>query len=479
MARKPGHIKVLLVNTNRIRPAVGPLGIELVVDALAVKGFTPVICDLAWERSPLKALAKAIKRHRPRVVGVSVRNIDDCYYASRAFLLPPVRRLIRAIKEATDAPVVIGGVGFSIAPRAALEYLEADCGIRGDGEESFPRLVEMIAAGQEPSGLPGLVVPGRSAPAPAEAALKDMPAPARDSLDLPRYFRLGGQGNLETQRGCNRKCIYCADPVAKGQKIRRRHPESVAEEMGRLISRGVHAFHLCDPEFNLSRRHAEAVCRALIRARLSRRIKWYAYALPNPMDGDLAGLMAEAGCVGIDFSVDSADSGMLSTLGRDFSAPALEKCAKTCRKAGIIFMYDLLMAGPGEDKKTMARTIKRMKRIRPDQVGVSFGVRIFPGTALGEAVEKRGPLVENPCLHGSLKNNPRLLKPVFYVSEKLGPEPETYLKKLIDDDPIFLFASKRDLDRNYNYNNNPPLCEAIRKGERGAYWDILRRRSGR
>jgi radical SAM superfamily enzyme YgiQ (UPF0313 family) len=475
MARKSGHIKVLLVNTNRIRPAIGPLGVELVVDALAGKGFTPVICDLAWERSPVKAIKKAVNRHRPRVVGVSVRNIDDCYYASRAFLLPPVRRLIRAIKETTGAPAVIGGVGFSIVPQAALEYLEADYGIRGDGEESFPRLVEMIAAGQEPSGLPGLVVPGRGAPPPAEAALKDMPAPARDSLDLPRYFRLGGQGNIETQRGCNRKCIYCADPVAKGKKIRRRHPQSVAEEMGRLISRGVHAFHLCDPEFNLSRRHAEAVCRALIRAGIPRRIKWYAYALPAPMDRDLAGLMAAAGCAGIDFSVDSADSGMLSALGRDFSAPALEKCAKACRKTGITFMYDLLLAGPGETKKTMARTINRMKRIRPDRVGVSFGVRMFPGTALAKAVMKAGAFAENPCLHGSLKNNPRLLKPVFYVSDKLGPDPETYLKKLIDDDPIFLFASRKELDRNYNYNNNPQLCEAIRKGERGAYWDILRK----
>ena len=27
---------------------------------------------------------------------------------------------------------------------------------------------------------------------------------------------------------------------------------------------------------------------------------------------------------------------------------------------------------------------------------------------------------------------------------------------------------------NYNYNDNQPLVEAIRRGARGAYWDILR-----
>ena len=30
-------------------------------------------------------------------------------------------------------------------------------------------------------------------------------------------------------------------------------------------------------------------------------------------------------------------------------------------------------------------------------------------------------------------------------------------------------------DRNYNYNDNSILSQAIQNGERGAYWDILRR----
>ena len=30
-------------------------------------------------------------------------------------------------------------------------------------------------------------------------------------------------------------------------------------------------------------------------------------------------------------------------------------------------------------------------------------------------------------------------------------------------------------DRNYNYSGHDLLCDAIRRGYRGAYWDILRR----
>jgi tryptophan 2-C-methyltransferase len=469
---------ILLINPNRMRPPVAPLGLDLVAAALDQAGIQSAVLDLVWEHAPRAALDRAIARLRPDAIGLTVRNLDDCYYASQAFLMPPLRRVVRAVRQLTAAPVIVGGVGFSIAPRAALEYLGADYGVRGDGEAALPRLLDALAARRDPAGLPGVVTP--RGPEPEPAVWPDYPraSPARGAFDLPRYFRRGGQGNLETSRGCNRKCIYCADPVAKGRVIRRRDPESVAAEIARLLARGVHAFHLCDCEFNLSRAHAEAVARAIIAARLPGKISWYTYALPKPMDRDLARLLAAAGCAGIDFSVDAACDEMLVRLGRGFEVRDLERCAAAMRGAGIPFMYDLLLGGPGETARTLTETVRRLKTIAPDRVGVSFGVRVFPGTALARMVRDSGPLDENPCLHGHTRANPDLLKPLFFVSNQLGPDPEARLKKTIGADPRFFFAARADLRANYNYNNNRPLCAAIRQGDRGAYWDILRRAAG-
>jgi hypothetical protein len=142
-------------------------------------------------------------------------------------------------------------------------------------------------------------------------------------------------------------------------------------------------------------------------------------------------------------------------------------------------MFDLLLGGPGESDKTMAATIRRMKSLRPDRVGVSFGVRIFPETPLARLVQEQGPLEQNPALHGHTNNNHEFLFPLFYISPHLGPNPEAHLKDLIGKDPRFFFASRQDLGPDYNYNNNRPLCAAIRDGARGAYWDILRRIQGK
>lgn len=465
---------VLLINPNRMKPAVGPLGLDYLAEALDRQGFEPVLFDLAFLSSYRPALQALLKRRRPAAVGITIRNLDDCYFASQSFLLGPIRALIRWLRGQTRAPVVLGGVGYSIAPLPALRFLGADVGLRGDGEEAFPQMLRALLAGRSLSRIPGVVLPDGTVNPRAGADLSAWPGGKRRWILNARYFREGGQGNLETKRGCNRNCIYCADPVAKGRRVRRRPAELVVEELRQLLLQGVHTFHLCDSEFNIPRAHAEAVCRAIIRQGLSHRVRWFTYAAPLPFDRELARLMSRAGCAGVNFGVDSASDEQLKRLGREHRVPDIEATLRACRQANLAVMFDLLLAGPGETRATLRETISRMKRLKPDRVGVSFGVRIFPGTRLAGMVTAAGPLEANPNLQGRAAGNPEFLFPIFYVARSLGRDPELFLHRLIGDDPRFFFASREVPERNYNYNDNRVLVRAIKKGARGAYWDILR-----
>jgi hypothetical protein len=78
-------------------------------------------------------------------------------------------------------------------------------------------------------------------------------------------------------------------------------------------------------------------------------------------------------------------------------------------------------------------------------------------------------------LRGDERADPSLLKPVYYLSPALGDRAFPLLADLVGDDPRFFFADPARTDRNYNYNANRLLCDAIARGYRGAYWDILRR----
>jgi len=164
-------------------------------------------------------------------------------------------------------------------PEPILAYLEVDWGIRGDGEWALPALVKKLATGEACFNIPGLVfrrdgVYHGNPPEPSE--LLDLPLARREAADNPRYLREGGMGGVETKRGCEQRCIYCADPLAKGRRYRVRPPSIVADEIEVLLGQGVDHLHVCDSEFNLPYQHAVAVCEAIIERGLGERVAWYA-----------------------------------------------------------------------------------------------------------------------------------------------------------------------------------------------------------
>lgn len=470
--------EVVLVNTNRMRPPVSPIGLDYIGDWLFEADYDVRLVDLNFATDPAAELADALADADPLAVGVSFRNTDDCYLASQACFVPPLRETIDQIKRHTAAPIVLGGCGFSIFPAEILKECDVSLGIVGDGEEIFAALLDGLVRGRDTSKLPRLArrdAQGRTLVNPAQYdEILDLP-PQRATVDNARYFREGGMGNVETKRGCPSKCLYCADPVAKGSVVRLRPPAQVAEEFESLLEQGVDVVHICDAEFNLPPQHALAVCEELIARRLADRVRWYCYASVHPFSDDLAEAMRQAGCVGINFGVDSGCDRMLAALKRPYTREAIAEAVQACRKAGITVMLDLLLGGPGEDEASVRESIEYMKQLDPDRVGAPVGLRIYPRTPLDRLVKSEGPMASNPNLQGHRENNENFLLPVFYVDRRLGERPVDLVIDLIGDDPRF-FPPPRPQDAgNYNYNDNDVLQKAILGGERGAYWDILRR----
>ena len=470
--------EVVLVNTNRLRPVVAPVGLDYVADVLGAQGMAVRLVDLCFEADPEAAVVEALSRGEPTLVGLTLRNTDDCYLASGEDFLPGFARTVELVRRHTGAPVVIGGSGYSVFPAGILEASGADYGIVGDGEAALAMLAAELANGGELGRVPGLVWRdgGRvRVNPPWRGPLEGLPRRERRLLDNERYFSEGGQAGIETKRGCDRGCIYCADPLGKGRRVRARSPEQVADEFEVLLGRGIDHFHLCDSEFNVPVEHALAVCAELSRRGLGERARWYTYATPAGFTDELAAAMRRAGCVGVNFGADSGDDRMLAALGRDFRAEDLGDTARACREAGLVFMYDLLLGGPGETRESAAATIELMKRLSPDRVGVSLGVRVYAGTGLSELVRDEGPTARNPNLRGQVEGNDSFLSPVFYLSGALGDDAAGYVAGLVGGDRRFFFPTAEAGTEAYNYSDNERLVEAIREGYRGAYWDILRR----
>jgi radical SAM superfamily enzyme YgiQ (UPF0313 family) len=472
-----------LINTNRMRPPIAPIGLDYVAAAAHAAGLEVEVLDLGLVDDPDTTLERYFSRRQPGLVGLSFRNVDDCFWPSGQSFLPTLQQIIAAVRRQTAAPLVLGGVGYSVFPQAILARTGVEFGIHGDGEEALIALLRELRGGNRWDRVPGLLYRGDGEllanppawPKPLQVSAR------REWIDNATYFRLGGQIGVETKRGCSRPCIYCADPLAKGRTHRPREPATVAEEVESLLAQGVDVLHLCDAEFNLPPDHALAVCDALIQRGLGERVRWYAYLAVLPFPADLAERMRRAGCVGINFTSDATHPAMLRTYRQPHRKEDLAAVVRLCRARGIAVMLDMLLGGPGETPQTLAQTIADFKDLDPDCAGAALGVRVYPHTPLAALVQAEGPLETNPSLRRHYTGPIDLLHPTFYVSAALGAHPARRLRDLIGDDPRFFPPADDDAEPSptatgdHNYNGNPALVAALVAGARGAYWDILRR----
>jgi radical SAM superfamily enzyme YgiQ (UPF0313 family) len=474
-----------LINTNRMAPAIGPIGLDYIAASVRQAGIDVEVLDLGFADEPAKAIKEHFSIRDPELVGVSFRNADDCFWPSADWFVPGLKETIETIRTMTDAPIVTGGVGFSIFARSIVEYTDVNFGICSDGEMAIITLIHQLQGTRRFTDVPGLVwqenkiIHSNPPSWPNSISL----GTTRNFIDNPSYFKKGGQCGLETKRGCNRNCIYCADPLAKGDRLRLRNPSEVADEVQSLLLQGIDVLHLCDSEFNVPRSHAYAVCEEFNRRSLGDKIRWYAYMSPVPFDADLAEAMAQAGCVGIDFTGDSGCESMLRTYHQQHSREDIAAAVKLCRLNNIAVMIDLLLGGPGETPQTVRETIDFIKRINPDCAGAALGVRVYPRTTMETIVAEELQEGKDSNIRRKYSGPINLLKPTFYISNTLGERPAELVKDLIDDDQRF-FEPAVEIDRkesensdatNYNYNENILLTQAIGKGARGAYWDILRK----
>lgn len=214
------------------------------------------------------------------------------------------------------------------------------------------------------------------------------------------------------------------------------------------------------------------MCKEIVRKKIGDKITWYVYASPFGFSKELAYWMKKAGCRGIDFGVDSGNALMLKNLGRNHTSEDIREVATICHTHGFAFMFDLLLGGPGETKETAQETIDLMKEVNPSRVGISLGIRTYAGTYFGKTLKKT-VRASGSGFFGTMSDG--MLRPLFYLSPELGEDVQKFVRGLVAGDVRFLFGGTEQIDENYNYNDNTKLIQAITKGFRGAFWDILRR----
>ena len=353
-------IAFLSANREQLPEPVIPLGLLYVMEACP-PGHETELWDVCFEEDRHAYVRERVDAFEPDLVAVGIRNLQNADYTDFRSNMGFYTALIETLRASTDAPIVVGGSGFSVLPEGLMGVLRPDYGIAGEGEGVFPLLVERIGSGAPVTDLGGLLhfVDGeqrRNPPAPAFLTLDQVAPPDRSRLDT-RYYDFGGVDSLQTKRGCVLKCDYCTYPIIEGARSRVRDPKKVADELEQLIALHPEVQHvfLVDSVFNLPIRHAKEVCREFVRR--GNGMAWTCYANPIAFDAELAGLMAEAGCAGVEVGADSGVDAILRRLKKGFDTEAIRRMHRLCGEAGLLDCQTFILGTEGETLDDVARTL--------------------------------------------------------------------------------------------------------------------------
>ena len=416
-------MNVLLINPNRLRPRVPPIGLDYLYESLVLRGHTVSLYDFSVQ--PPGDLKRHIRENAPDIVGISVRNLDDVTVTRKQEFVTPLKKLVHSIRRMTDAKIVLGGIGFSFMPYEFMVETGADFGITGDGEKAFAALLDNL---DSPEAVPNLFyhkAGNENRIERTRACMSDvdeMPPSRRSLIDYEPYNLSGSAGNVQTKRGCDRQCLFCPEPHVSGRTVRVRPMESVIEELKILSGYGFgDRIFIVDSEFNVRPDHAYATAKAVLDSGL--KIRWLCYMTPKGADRELLSIMKKAGCAIVIWSLEAASEKMLVRLKKDFGVRDIFKVSEDCDRVGLPYYHALLFGGPGEDTKTIDETYRNISKTRAAIIGVNAGIRIYPGAGMFDVA----------MAEGEISDTVNLLYPVYYREKMVKTVFLPYIKKKFAD----------------------------------------------
>ena len=398
-------MKILLISANTLTAPypVYPIGLDHVAASIPDRHLVRII-DINTLKDPFQ-LAGKIREFGPDLIGISIRNIDNTDKTDPVGFMGTYHRVVRMVRDASEAPVVLGGSGFTLFPHRLLADLEADYGIVGEGER-LRHLIEALETGRDPRGIVGILFPGE-AQGPFPPPLSDHRPPVfrQSSAHRSWYIDHGAMLNLQTKRGCPFQCIYCTYPLIEGRRLRLVDPDKVARAAKSLEAAGARYLYITDSSFNANIEHSLLVARALKKAGVT--IPWGAFFTPGNLPPGYFETLKDAGVKHVEFGTDALSDAVLRTYGKPFTVAQVFFAHESALSAGCHVAHYFLLGGPGETMETLDETLQNIERLDKTVLFFFCGMRVYPHTKLFQR-----------CVEmGRLNSDTDLLEPFFYSSD--------------------------------------------------------------
>jgi len=359
-------------------PPYGHIGLAYLGAALRSRGFRCVILDAKLGRLSHAAVAQKVSDINPQIVGITSHTHE---INTTAQLAREIKKQIPGVK------IVIGGIHASCLPADTLRDFDCyDFVIKGEGEHILPTLCDAVINNREAavSQIPGLVYRSGAdiITVPRNGWIENL-----DDLSFPAWdlFPRMSVFPVISSRGCPYRCVFCARML--GDTVRTRSPKNVLEEIKFLYEKfGAKNIYFYDETFGLYRKWLVEFLNLVIESGLGRRLKWGITTRAQLIDSDILRLLKKAGCVKIDFGVESGDERILEVIKKGETKDDFVRSAKLVKKSGIVSHSYFILGHPYETKESAANTINFAAKLNTDLISIGIMVP-YPGTEVARLAQ--------------------------------------------------------------------------------------------
>ena len=395
------RIRLFLINIGvrtRTYPLVAP-PMGLISIAAHVRAKLPVDIMVVNQRVDNLTADELVRR----AVDFDADVVGFSSFTTAAHALPLLAQKTRAALP--DALILVGGPHASGVRGRVLEETCADVVVPGEGEVAAEMILRAWAeGGRDFGGIPGIVwrdsagelVQNPGVP-PLVENLDDIPMPAYDLIDLPRYWKMQSiapvyrrrYASLVTSRGCPYHCIWCHKIF--GKSIRMLSPERVVDELEHLQKTyGICDFEFLDDNFNFKPKRVLQICDMLKQRGVKTRM-----AFPNGLRADLLNTevidaMVDAGTYQCSLALETGSPRLQKFTCKVMNIPKLLECAEYITAKRVYTNLFCMMGFPTETEEEIKTTIDVACK-SPFHTVAFYTVTPFPGTTLYDIVQRDHP----------------------------------------------------------------------------------------
>ena len=372
-----------------VAPFEPPLGLAYLTAALKREGHGVILLDMQGLMMDSEALAAALARERPDLVGITAMTPT----------LPESLRVAELAKRVLPTvPVVLGGVHPTLDPAGVLADRHVDYVVRGEGEQALAGLVAALERGSGLDAVPGLCrrvggVARVVEKAPPVADLDLLPPADYAAFPIERYIEhnavlRGVRGiSMILSRGCPYACTFCAVQQTMGRRWRFKSPGRVVDEVIALRDAyGIEGVWFKDSIFNMRKSWTREFCRQMVERKVG--IEWQALTRIDLLDEDELVMMKAAGLSQIDLGIESGSPRSLARLDKRITVAQIRDKVAMARRHVRVFGF-FMIGIPGEEEEDVRQTFDLARSIELDRWSWSI-YSPLPGSKLYDDLVAEG-----------------------------------------------------------------------------------------